>query len=98
MNAIDQFKQFYRTSSLFIKLIVINTVIFVAVNLIDTFFYFFNSEFSIINWLAVPASFSELIIKPYTIITYMFLHEDVLHILFNMMWLYVFGKIFLEFL
>ena len=32
------------------------------------------------------------------LITYMFTHKDIWHILFNMLWLYWFGKIFLEYL
>ncbi len=39
-----------------------------------------------------------LLVKPWTIITYMFTHKDIWHILFNMLWLYWFGRIFLEYL
>jgi membrane associated rhomboid family serine protease len=53
---------------------------------------------AIVSWLAVPASLDILAIKPYTIITYMFLHVEFMHILFNMLWFYWFGQIFLEFL
>jgi membrane associated rhomboid family serine protease len=49
-------------------------------------------------WLGVPASVQTLITRPWTLITYMFLHFEFLHIFFNMLWLYWFGKIFLEFL
>ncbi len=48
--------------------------------------------------VAVPASLSKLLVKPWTIITYMFTHKDIWHILFNMLWLYWFGRIFLEYL
>jgi len=39
-----------------------------------------------------------LLARPWTIITYMFTHKDIWHILFNMLWLYWFGRIFLEYL
>jgi membrane associated rhomboid family serine protease len=52
----------------------------------------------IVEYLALPASFGELVYRPWTIITYMFLHIDIFHILFNMLWLYWFGKIFLGYL
>ncbi len=52
----------------------------------------------LVAWLAVPASLPELIARPYTLITYMFLHFDFLHILFNMLWLFWFGQIFLQYL
>jgi len=53
---------------------------------------------SLSAWLALPASTASLLSKPWTLLTYMFLHIDFLHILFNLLWLFWFGKIFLEFL
>jgi membrane associated rhomboid family serine protease len=51
-----------------------------------------------IDLLSVPASLRALLAKPWTIVTYMFTHKDIWHILFNMLWLYWFGRIFLEYL
>ena len=45
----------------------------------------------------MPSSITMLAYRPWTVITYMFVHFDFLHILFNMLWLYWFGKIFLTF-
>src|SRR5207247_3032108 len=55
-----------------------------------------NHAFS--RWLAVPASVSMLMVRPWTLITYMFYHYEFFHILFNMLWLYWMGKIFQEYL
>jgi len=52
----------------------------------------------ITHYFALPAAFPDLITRPWTIISYMFLHIDFWHILFNMLWLFWFGKIFLEFM
>ena len=52
----------------------------------------------VINWIGVPASLANLLLKPWTIITYMFVHEEFLHLFFNMLWLFWFGKIFMEFM
>lgn len=52
----------------------------------------------VLRLFAVPASLRTLAMKPWTLITYMFTHKDILHILFNMLWLYWFGRIFLEYL
>ncbi|MDD4645687.1 MAG: rhomboid family intramembrane serine protease, partial [Bacteroidales bacterium] len=46
----------------------------------------------------LPADPAMILKKPWTIVSYMFLHYDFFHILFNMLWLYWFGKIFLEYL
>lgn len=52
----------------------------------------------ILGWIAVPASVSELLLKPWTIISYMFVQESFWHLFFNLLWLYWFGKIFMEFM
>jgi membrane associated rhomboid family serine protease len=52
----------------------------------------------VISWIGVPASFPNLLLKPWTIITYMFVQEDFWHLFFNMIWLFWFGKIFMEFM
>lgn len=48
--------------------------------------------------LQIPASLPTLLYQPWTVFTYMFLHEGVLHILFNMLWLYWFSEIVILFL
>ena len=58
----------------------------------------FGSSFEpIVNWIALPAWLDRLLVQPWSIITYMFLHMDILHILFNMLWLYWFGLLFLNY-
>jgi membrane associated rhomboid family serine protease len=52
----------------------------------------------LIGYLSLPASVSQLVLQPWSMMTYMFLHVEFFHILFNMLWLYWFGKIFLDYL
>lgn len=47
-------------------------------------------------WFELPSYFSDAIVKPWSIITYAFLHYDFLHMLFNMLWLYFIGRMFLN--
>lgn len=68
------------------KIIAVNVVVFVL-GLI------FKSN---LDWLELPSNFSDFILQPWTIITYAFLHYDPLHILFNMLWLYFLGRMFLN--
>jgi membrane associated rhomboid family serine protease len=101
MTIIDEIKDSFRRGSVLTRLIYVNLAVFVAVKLIQVLFFLFNigeAGTLIIGWLAVPASFSELLSRPWTIFTYMFLHEGFLHILFNILWLYWLGRIFLEYL
>ncbi len=46
------------------------------------------------TFFSLPASLSRLFASPWTIVTYMFYHEGFTHILFNMLWLWVFGRLF----
>jgi len=101
MNIIDEIKQSYKNGSTLIKLIYLNLAVFLAVKIVTIVYFLFNiqgSSFSLINLLALPADIHSLTYKPWTIFTYMFLHEGFIHILFNMLWLFWFGQIFLRFL
>lgn len=102
----EEVKQQYYQGSILTRLIIINIAVFIAINLVHVILFLFNpnpeaSSFSIqyvINWLAVPSAAGELIIKPWTVVTYMFLHKEFFHIIFNMLWLYWFGRIFLMYI
>jgi len=57
---------------------------------------FFQENY--LTYLMLQSNLEKLLVRPWTIITYMFLHFDFLHILFNMLWLFWFGRIFLKYL
>ncbi len=84
-------------------MIFINVLVFMVLAV----FYVFSTAFgfspffeSIHAQLAIPAPFFSFIAKPWTIITYSFVHDltGIFHILFNMLVFYWFGKIFIEYL
>ncbi len=99
MSIYDEIKKSFKSGSSLIKLIYINLAVFLAVKIIGVIFFLLsiNPTFSIVNWFAVPADIGNLMYKPWTVFTYMFLHQDFIHILFNMLWLYWFGLIFLRY-
>ena len=79
-----------------IKIILINIIVFVSISVVQvvltisglsTFFTMF------INKLMLPASLGTFILQPWSLITYFFLHMSFMHILWNMLFLYWFGKI-----
>lgn len=45
----------------------------------------------------LPAAWGQFLAKPWTLLTYMFVHHDFFHLLFNLLWLYWMGRIFLDF-
>ncbi len=101
MDIGQEIKSSFKQGSNLTKLIYFNIAIFIVVNLVVVFFFFFNAKdeatLLVRNWLMVPASIDKLITRPWTILTYMFLHLDFLHILFNLLWFYWFGRIFLHY-
>jgi membrane associated rhomboid family serine protease len=101
MGIWDDIKRTFRNGSNLIKLIYINIAVFIMINLVAIIGFLIKDPFlseKALNLFSVPALFSSVIARPWTIITYMFLHQDIWHILFNMLWLYWFGGIFLEYL
>lgn len=100
MPIIDEIKDSFKQGSILTKLIYINVAVFIVVRLWHVFFNLSGTEdvrYDLIYWLTAPADLSLLIKKPWTVITYMFLHFDFMHILFNLLWLYWFGRIFLQY-
>jgi membrane associated rhomboid family serine protease len=85
-----------------VMLIAINLIVFVLFQFINVFYFFtFTRETAqthftndIYNNMALPADPGEFIRKPWTLITYMFYHQGIFHILGNMLWLWMFGYIF----
>jgi membrane associated rhomboid family serine protease len=82
------------------RLIYANLAVFLAVKLVDIFCLLFSLGDAnvLVNWLQVSAQVSQIATHPWTPFTYMFLHHEFLHILFNLLWFFWFGKIFLEYL
>ena len=48
---------------------------------------------NIFGWFSLPADLSTLVRRPWTIITYMFMHDGVWHMLGNVLWIWCFGYI-----
>ena len=94
---ITDLKDSFRRGSIHIQLIYINIAVFVAVTLAGIALQLFNMEQArVFDWLELPASPARFIMQPWSLLTYMFMHGGLLHILFNMLWLYWFGTIFLN--
>lgn len=105
---IDEIKREFRQGSVLMRLMFINIGVFLLINIVDLIFFLFRiPEFTgpcgnnisfITYWISVPADPMQLLFRPWTIFTYMFAHEGVMHILFNMLVFYFSGKIFLQYL
>lgn len=101
MGIADDIKTTFRNGSSLTRLIYFNVGIFILLAAGSAIGYLMNNQeiqVKILNTLSVPSSVNAFLKRPWTLLTYMFTHKDLLHILFNMLWLYWFGIIFLEYL
>ncbi|MFA6768898.1 MAG: rhomboid family intramembrane serine protease [Parabacteroides sp.] len=97
-SIISSIRQRFDGGSILTKLIYINVGMFLLIRLTAIVLMLFNmSGFPYLQYLQMPSSPELLLYRPWTLITYMFTHYDFLHILFNMLWLYWFGGLFLQF-
>ena len=98
----DELRQTLRSGDTLNILLLINVIVFLFVNILDAFLKLLTIDSfasgTLLNLCSVPASLSRLIVKPWTLITYQFLHLNFFHILFNLLWLFWMGKIFAEYL
>lgn len=97
-NIITDLKDNFRRGSINQQFIYINIGIFVVIALIGIVGMLFNAgQGTWMSWLELPAWLPRFICQPWSLVTYMFLHADLFHLLFNMLWLYSFGQLFLLF-
>ena len=73
------------------RLIVFQVVLFVIFGLFNLF------GLSLFSYFDLSSSLTDLVFKPWSILTYAFLHQDLWHLVFNMLWLYYAGQFFLNF-
>lgn len=71
---------------------------FVLINFIKIIYFlsdipeaFFYKQ--VLNWFTMPASFDTLASRPWTILTYMFTHNSIWHLISSCLWLWCFGYI-----
>ncbi|KQB99765.1 rhomboid family intramembrane serine protease [Pedobacter sp. Hv1] len=79
----------------------INALIFIVFSLLSVVFFFAKMpgvvDGFINEYLAFPSSPDLWLTRFYTLLTYQFFHRDFFHVLFNLLWLYWMGQIFLDF-
>ena len=99
MSVIDEIKESFRKGTILHKLIYFNLGIFLTAQIVRIVLLLSNSGegfLTFVDYLAVPANLEVLARRPWTLFSYMFLHVDFIHILFNLLWLYWFGTVFIQ--
>ena len=98
MSIINDIKYRYKNGSIVEKIIYINIAVFVLSLLITVFQGLYKNEANfIIEWFSLQDNVRELLTKPWSILTYGFLHAGFIHILFNLIALYFIGNLFVQY-
>lgn len=95
----DNIKLRYRSGNTLMRLIYVNVAVFLLLRVLAFVGLLLQLPLAalLVKWFELPSSALALLRVPWTVITYMFFHYDLWHILFNMLWLYWLGRIFLEY-
>ena len=92
----------FKSGSKLYMLIGINVIIFLAIgaaSVLENLLLNSDNVYQLAySYLTLPSYLPRLAAHFWTPLTYMFMHADFLHLLFNMLWLYWLGQIFEEFL
>ena len=98
MSLLKEIQTRFQTANVVQQLIYINIGVFITVLLVGVFSGLVKGNTSfLVDWFAMPSDIGDFIMQPWTIITYGFLHVGFLHILFNCLILFFFGRMFLEY-
>lgn len=82
-------------------LIAINLVVFVAFAFIKALYYFNHGNpeglvfyrQNVLPWIALSPDTSQILTHPWTVLTHMFVHDNVWDVFANMLWMWAFGYI-----
>lgn len=97
----QEVKNYFLRGTMLSRLIAVNIAVFIIASLINLFFFLMALDLEtgiLIHFLGISSNPNVIITKPWTLITYMFTHFGFFHILFNMIVLYVGGRLFSQYI
>ena len=97
MNLLDNLRYRIATFSIAEKIILINVLCFVLPMLLNTIFFLLKIPSGVyMNWLQLSPKFDTFITRPWTLISYSFIHSGFFHLLWNMLLLFYSGRLLLN--
>ena len=98
----DLWHKVFKSGNPLFLLIGLNVLVFLGLKVLVLVQLVVGNQLSlkdmILPYLHLPAAYLSAAWKPWTLLTYQFIHEDFFHILFNLLWLYWMGQLFLSYL
>lgn len=97
MSYLNNIKYRYANFSVAEKIIFFNVIFFIVPYFLNTLLFLFNipSE-SYLEWFILSPELNKLIFRPWTIITYSFIHEGFFHLFWNMLLLFYISRMILN--
>ena len=98
MDAIfTKLRQQFERGDILVRLLFVNTVLFLIAGTLSVITALTGIDLqAILIYFELPAQWYQLFLQPWSLLSYMFLHTQFFHFLFNMLWLYWFGQLFLR--
>lgn len=96
----DDVRREFSFGNMINRIIIVNVAVFLVINVFGVFLKIFNGwnesslYYDIVHLFAGSHDWYHTLTRPWTVITYMFLHEGFFHLLWNMLYLFWFGRIF----
>lgn len=102
-DIVIQLKAFFKSRSFLSNIILINVAVWVGMLILGVAGFLFSMgegavDGYVYSYLALSSDWASLLGKPWTLVTYMFIHANVFHLVFNMLMLYVGGILFSQYL
>jgi membrane associated rhomboid family serine protease len=94
MAFINELTARWRGAGMTARIIAVNVALFLVIRLAAVVALVARGGADdVLRWVMVPPGLGQLVTEPWTLLTYMFCHYELLHLLCNMVWLYWFGTL-----
>ncbi|TXF88712.1 rhomboid family intramembrane serine protease [Neolewinella aurantiaca] len=96
----DDVRREFSFGNMINRIIIVNVAVFLFVSIVWMIFtvaagHTQSPAFdSLMHWFYASSDWKRVLLRPWTMITYMFLHQGFFHLLWNMLYLFWFGRIF----
>ncbi len=97
MSLLDDLKMQLRSGDITMRLIVLNVVLFVVPNVIGVIASLLGYSMDVLYYVSLSSNISDLLWKPWSIITYSFFHAGIWHIIFNLIMFNFAAKVFMTY-
>lgn len=97
MSVLEDLKLQYKMGSISIRLVFWNVLLYIVPEVVFAVIKLFKINVDYLNFVSVSTNLSDLVWKPWSIVSYSFFHSSPLHLIFNMLMLYYVGRLFITF-